>query len=73
MRSIKMLKINDDELKWDASIIKYSDEYQSIIIKFDNHPIWVDLVIGSDHVSLEARKESGERAFRAAFKPSEIE
>tara|TARA_X000000950_G_scaffold272857_1_gene355970 strand:- start:3510 stop:3734 length:225 start_codon:yes stop_codon:yes gene_type:complete len=67
-----MLELKDTNFSWLVKLLKYNENYDSIQVTFDNNPIQLELVLGSNMIAFEARSKAGEIVHRSSFYINEV-
>jgi len=67
-----MLEIQDTNSVWKLKIIKYNENFDSIIVEYNHKPEKFELILGSDRIILEARDAEQKLLKRYSFRISEL-
>ena len=67
-----MIVLNDNESKTVKKFVKYSDNFESLIVEFKNKDLSIELIIGDDLTILEIRDNDSSILHRDRVKLSQL-
>ena len=67
-----MLQLKDTNFSWSINLLKYNENYDSIRINFEENPIKLELILGSNMIAFEARDKEGSVFHRSSFYIDEV-
>ena len=67
-----MMVLNDNESKTVKKFVKYSDNFESLIVDFKNKDLSIELIIGDDVTILEIRDNDSSVLHRDRVKISQL-
>ena len=67
-----MIVLDDNESKTVKKFVKYSDNFESLIVEFKNKDLSIELIIGDDVTILEVRDNDSSILHRDRVKLSQL-